>query len=88
MSVADDKIFNALTIDATAFALEHPAQYQDVVNHFGDGQVIVGVQAQLALDAAYLKLVAETDAEVSLIQLAGLLMPLFEKALGFLLGSI
>jgi aconitase B len=87
MSVAQDQILNALTIDAKIFELEHPAQYADIVNHFGDDQVIVGVQAALANDAAYLKLVAETDAEVSLANLATMLLPFFTKIIGTIIGG-
>ena len=87
MSVANDKILNALQVDAQIFQLEHPAQYADIINHFGDDQVVVGVQQALANDAAYTKLVAETDAEVSLVNLASMLLPLFEKVIGTIIGG-
>jgi hypothetical protein len=88
MAANSDTILAAIQTGVDQFAIEHPAQYADIINHFGPGQVIVGVQTALQNDAAYVKLVAETNAEVSIAALAALILPFITKAIALALPAL
>ena len=61
------------------FKASHPQQAMDVESEFGNGELIVGLQQELAKDQAYQDLLKETNLEVTGAALAQAILPILEN---------
>jgi hypothetical protein len=86
--MADMSIFEQAVGQAwEQIKLEHPEQAQSIEDNFGDGDIVLAINQQLANDAAYAALVAETNVEVSIANMIPLVMPFVINVVGILVSG-